>query len=258
MRWLAALLLSCACLPALGAQTPAAAGYRELDRAAVEAYRRQDFTSARQYWERCLADPQLQRSRAEKGRVLYDLGNVAYRQQQQLEAVGWYTAALQQRPRDGDTWHNLEQARSDAHLEPADRGDLYSSLERLATCLTLEESRALALGAALGWILFLAGEAFFGGRRWAWLARLSTLGMLACLVPWLVQGARADANELLVVAPAALELRSEPREDAARVLELAPGSRVRHLDELPDWIKVEDQGGRAGWARREALFALRR
>ena len=44
--------------------------YRDLDRAAVEAYRRQDFASARQCWQRCLADPELQSSRAEKGRVL--------------------------------------------------------------------------------------------------------------------------------------------------------------------------------------------
>ena len=65
-------------------------------------------------------------------------------------------------------------------------------------------------------------------------------------------------DELLVVSAAPLELRSEPREDAARVLELAPGARVGHLDELPDWIKVADEDGRAGWARREALFALAR
>jgi len=258
MRLFASLLLLCSllCNFARAAQTPPA--YRELDRAAVEAYRRQDFGSARQYWTRCLADPELARSRSEKGRVLYDLGNVAYREKQLFEAVGWYSAALVQRPRDADTWHNLEQARSDAHLEPADRGDLYSSLARLATSLTLEESRTLALCATLAWALMLAGEAFFGGRSWAWIARVATLGLLVCLVPWLVQGARAGANELLVVSNEALELRSEPREDATRVLELKPGERVRYLDELPDWIKIEDQDARGGWARRETLFALRR
>lgn len=250
MLLLATLLLSC-----LPQQTPS---YRELDRAAIEAYRRQDFASARQCWQRALADPELQASRAEKGRVLYDLGNVAYREGQLCEAVGWYSSALEERPRDTDTWHNLEQARSDAHLEPADRGDLISSLERLATSLTLGEARALALWATIAWALVLAGEAFLGGRTWAWLARLATLGLAACLVPWLVQGSRAQRNELLVVSATPLELRSEPREDAARVLELKPGERVRYQDELPDWIKVEDQGERSGWARRETLFALRR
>jgi tetratricopeptide (TPR) repeat protein len=258
MRAIAALVLACSSLFAPGAQVQSPAGWRELDRAAAEAYRRQDFQSAQLSWERCLGDPELARSRSEKGRILYDLGNVAYREKQLYEAVGWYTAALRARPRDADTWHNLEQARSDAHLEPADRGDLPASIERLATCLTLEESRTLALGAALAWALVLAGEAFFGGRTWAWLARLATLGLCVCLVPWLVQGARADGNELLVVSATPLELRSEPREDAARVLELAPGTRVRYQDELPEWIKVEDQGERTGWARRETLFALRR
>jgi len=250
-------MLLCASL-VLGCLPQDASAYRALDRAAIEAYRRQDFASARQCWQNCLSDPELQRSRAEKGRVLYDLGNVAYREGQLYEAVGWYSAALEERPRDADTWHNLEQARSDAHLEPADRGDLYSSLERLATSLTPEEARALALWASLAWVLVLAGEAFLGGRVWAWLAHLATLALAACLVPWLVQGSRAQRNELLVVCAAPLELRSEPREDAAKVLELKPGERVRYQDELPDWIKVEDQGARSGWARRETLFALRR
>ena len=255
MRALLAIALA---VLALAPAAPAAQGYRELDRAAVEAYRRQDFAGARASWERALADPELERSRAEKGRLFYDLGNVAYREGRLLEAVGWYTSALRQRPRDADTWQNLEQARSDAHLEPEDRGDLYSSLERLATSLTPGESRVLALCAAAVWALFLAGEAFFGGRRWAWMARLSTLALAVCLVPWLVQGARADARELLVVSAQPLELASEPRADAARVLELQPGARVRYLDELPDWVKVEDQEQRAGWGRREAFFALRR
>jgi tetratricopeptide (TPR) repeat protein len=258
MRLLPALALAVLSLCASGAAAQQAAGYRELDRAAAEAYRKHDFDGARSLWERCLPDPELQRSRAEKGRVLYDLGNVAYREKQLQEAVGWYTAALRERPRDGDTWHNLEQARSDAHLEPADRGDLPATLERLSTSLTLEESRLLVLCATLAWAIILAGEAVFGGRSWAWLARLATLGLCLCLVPWYVQGSRADAHELLVVATQPLELRSEPREDATRVLELAPGTRVRHLDELPDWIKVEDPQGRPGWAPRKELFDLRR
>ena len=257
MRALLAVLfcLACFCGTATAQEAPA---WRALDRAAAESYRKQDFAGARAQWERCLADPELQRTRAEKGRVLYDLGNVAYREKQLCEAVGWYTAALRERPRDGDTWHNLEQARSDAHLEPADRGDLPATLERLSTALTLEEARLLALGAVLAWALVLAGEAFFGGRGWAWLARLATLGLLACCVPWFVQGRRAGAHELLVVSAQPLELRSEPREDAARVLELPAGLRVRYLDELPDWIKVEDEQGRPGWAPRKELFDLRR
>jgi tetratricopeptide (TPR) repeat protein len=258
MLRIAQLVLACLLLCGAARAQQAAGSCRELDRAAVEAYRRQDFAGARQAWERCLADPELQRSRAEKGRILYDLGNVAYREGQLLQSVGWYSAALRERPRDSDTWRNLEQARSDAHLEPADRGDLYSSLERLATSLTLEESRALALWATLVWALFLAGEAFFGGRSWAWIARLATLGLVLSLVPWLVQGSRTGASEMLVVSAGPLELRSEPRDDAARVLELKPGECVEHLDELPDWFKVEDAEGRVGWARREALFALRR
>lgn len=255
---LLAVCLFAALAPLVHAAGQIAGGYAELDRAAIEAYRRGDLDGAHEAWERCLADPQLARSSAEKGRILYDLGNVAYRQKQLLQAVGWYSAALHERPRDADTWANLEMARSEAHLEPEDRGDLAATLERLLTALTLREARWLALCAVLGWGLVLAGEACFGGRAWAWIARVSTVALVLLLLPWQVQSWREGRDEWLVVAAQPLALNSEPRADAAQLCELAPGTRARRVDELPDWIKLVDAEERVGWARRESLFALRR
>ncbi len=245
LRCLVVLLGTFALASVARAQGAADESYRAADRAAVAAYRKGDLESAREAWERCLADPALAGAHEERGRVLYDLGNVAYRQKKLLEAVGWYTAALRERPRDADTWANLEQARSEAHLEPEDRGDLLATLERLFTALTPEESRWLALAATLVWGLVLAGEAFFGGRSWAWIARLATLALLVLLVPWQIHSWRGTRDEWLVTSTQPLALASEPRADAAHLGELAPGARVRRLDELPEW----DQGRRRGRAR---------
>ncbi len=102
-----------------------------IDAEAVAAYRAGDLDTARSLWLELLeAEPRVVRG-AERGRVLFNLGNLALRAQADLEAVGWYTASLRLRPRDADTWANLEFARLGTGLEPADRGDLKDTLARL-------------------------------------------------------------------------------------------------------------------------------
>src|SRR6185436_3640855 len=92
-----------------------------VDQAAIDAYRRGNYDSAKSLWISALESAPL--PSAERARILYDLGNAAFRSDAPLEAVGWYTASLRLRPRDADTWTNLEHARRTAKLDPADRGD---------------------------------------------------------------------------------------------------------------------------------------
>jgi len=229
------------------------------DRDAVLAFRQGDLETARSAWLAELEEgaglPQ-----AERGRILYDLGNVAFRKGDVLEAVGWYTASLRLRPRDADAWRNLEHARTTAKLEPADRGDLAATVERLLSALTLEESQWLVLVATVLWAGALAGEALRGGRVWR---RLSIGGLclvLASLAPWAWNRARTARDPVLVIegSERGAEVRSEPREGAAVVATVAAGEELERLDALPDWTKGELPGGSAGWARGRSLFSLRR
>jgi hypothetical protein len=125
------------------------------DQAAVDAYRRGDYAGAKSLWIATLETGRDESGAplpdGERARILYDLGNAAFRAGEPLEAVGWYTASLRLRPRDAETWSNLEHARRTAKLEPADRGDLAATLGRLLTSITHVESQWLALaGAAPG------------------------------------------------------------------------------------------------------------
>lgn len=226
---------------------------------AVDAYRKGDLASARTLWMQTLS-PEIALGDAEKARVLYDLGNVAFRDKQVLEAVGWYTASLRLRPRDADTWANLEHARREAGLDPADRGDLSSTVARVLGALTRRESEHLALGGVLVFALTLLAEAWFGNRAARRGAFAGALVMLALSAPYGSHVLRAEHDPMLSIAPKEkpLSVLSEPRADAAFIAEVPPGETLERLDQLPDWTRVELDNGLQGWTRTSGVFALRR
>lgn len=228
------------------------------DAEAIAAYRAGDLANARSLWlELVEADPPRVVG-FERARVLYDLGNVAARRGEWLEAVGWYSASLRLRPRDADAFANLEYARLQAGLPPADRGDLLDTLERLLTRTTRAESEWLALVALLPLALALLGEALRGGLLWR---RLSIAALVLAMLgasPWIHALVRGERDELLVVAPKGSALRSEPRNDAEVVARPAAGEILLRVDELPGWVRVRGDAGERPWVRAEDVFALRR
>lgn len=237
-------------LPLLLGASPLFAGERE----AVEAYRRGDYTQAADEWRSLLADPALPAQCEERWRILYNLGNCSYRRDRKLEAVGWYTLALEQRPRDAQTWANLELARSESGLDPQDRGDLSSTLLRLLDSWTQAESGWIAM-AGLGLLaLALAFEALRGGKPARVLVWIGLAVFVLALLPLCLHAWRDPRPWRMCTERSPVTLRSEPREDAAGIGDLAPGARVADLDQLPDWIKVETSDGTQGWVPRSACF----
>lgn len=228
------------------------------DAAAIDAYRKGDLDTAVVLWSAELEANASSRAPAERARRLYNLGNASFRAGRTLEAVGWYTAALRLRPRDGDTWANLEHARSEAKLEPADRGDLSATLRRLFSSLTLAESEWLVVAVAFAWAVVLAGEALRGGRVWRRIAFVGALAVAISLVPLGFSHARESGDPVLVIQADKLPVRSEPRADAAIIAEVASGETLERRDALPDWTKVELASGLAGWVESRSVFALRR
>ncbi len=227
------------------------------DDAAVSAYRQGDLAGARAEWLALLDDENAPQG-PERGRILYDLGNVAFRSGKMLEAVGWYTAALKYRPRDGDTWANLEEARGKAHLEPADRGDLSSTLRRVVRAFTLGESRWIALFGLAACAAALAFEALRGGRLGRWIAIVGVGVAIVACVPWVDAAMRARTDSLLVVEGDRASVFSEPRDKANVVAEAPAGSEMVRVDELPDWVKVRTDSGTEGWVKQTSVFALKR
>jgi len=252
--WLVFVVFVLASVSALAFERPAAP--RD-DSAAISAYRAGDLAAARTAWIAAL-DTEPRPSGPERARILANLGNVAFREGQVLESVGWFTASIRLRPRDADTWANLEHARRVAKLEPADRGDLGATVQRVLGALTPSESRLLALVGLIGLGAALAHEAFRGGRTGRWLAAGGFAFALVTAAPWLHDvSTRSDAPALVVEEGKSL-VRSEPRTDAAVVAEAAAGDEVERLDSLPGWTKVRVSDGNEGWVEEREVFALER
>jgi tetratricopeptide (TPR) repeat protein len=227
------------------------------DAAAIAAYRAGDVAGAHAGWLAALeAEPRPEG--AERARILANLGNASFRAGRVLESVGWYTASLRLRPRDADTWANLEHARRVAQLDPADRGDLRATFARLVTALTPAESRLLAL---LGLVLCAAGlvyEALRGGRAGRWCALGGAASALICAAPALHGAWTAGTDPALIVADVAAEVRSEPSASAAVIARAAAGSTAEVVDTLPGWSKLRLDDGTQGWVPAAAAFRLDR
>jgi tetratricopeptide (TPR) repeat protein len=211
---------------------------------AVAEYQSGSYEEARVAWLEALAEsgPEAR----DRAALLYNLGNAAYRLGRPLEAAGWYTAAIELAPRHEAAWRNLEFVRRRAGVEPADRGDLSSTVVRLTTVLTRAECERVVLALLAALALVLGFEAWRGGVAAKVLA--GVLAGLVCIasVPWAMHLARAGERQVFVVQPEGAPLSSEPREASAVVGRLAPASRAQVIDALPGWVRVR-QGGASGW-----------
>jgi len=222
--------------------------------AGVEAYRRGEHAAAAQAWERLLGEDLGDPAR---GALLHDLGNAAYRRGEALAAVGWYSAALRHAPREEDTWANLELARREAGLPPADAGDLNSAVARSLGSVTELESRWLAFAGLSLLAAALLGEALRGGMGWRRACLGGAVLALVASAPLGWRLARPMEDPLFIVEPGGVPLRSEPDLGMGPIQRLEAGEWAERIDELPGWVRLE-AGGERGWAPRESVLDANR
>ncbi|HTF87202.1 MAG TPA: SH3 domain-containing protein [Planctomycetota bacterium] len=258
MQWLGAVLLLFLC-SAFATQDRGPGEIEKLYQQGLDAYSSPvpDYAAASASWTAAL-ELTPGANAAERARLCKSLGNVAFRQERPLEAAAWFSAAIRLTPRDSDAWANLELARTKAGLEPADRGDLAATFDRVVHSLSLAEAEWLALCAALGIASLIVLRALvFGRAATRWLALSTALGALA-VVPWCVQLLESGRDPMFVISTAGVAVQSEPRAAATKVALLSAGARADRLEELAGWVRVATEHGERGWVPAETLLALRR
>ncbi len=220
----------------------------------VVAYRRGDWESARALWSE-LADEPL--SRDDRAVLYYDLGNAAFRSGRVTEAVAWYTSSVAWKPRNSDAWSNLEFARRQSNVEPADRGDLSSTIVRLLTSLDYDEAKWLLLASLLPLLLALTGEALRGGALWRRLSFLALVAMIVAAAPLVWQLANRPRSPYMILEQPGAALRSEPRADATSIAQAETATVARGIDRVPGWVRLETIAGERGWVPADSVLELR-
>jgi len=248
------ILASCLLLFAAPVALDDTARQSAVDSDAVDAYRAGDHASALARWDEVLRTTKL--APAERSRLFYNAGNAAARGGGWLEAVGYYTEALEGTPRDADLWANLEYARREAGLEPADRGDLAATLGRLLSAWTLVEARWIALGGVLLLAAAFGHEALRGGREGRALVWVGLGLALLASAPLARHELADESSRVFVISERGIALRSEPRADAQVLEHVESGTYRRELDRLSGWVGVRTTSGAKGWVPESGVLVL--
>lgn len=223
---------------------------------ATEAWRRGDALSSTSMWTSQLEDPAT--SDLERARLCHNLGNAAFRRQDPLEAVAWYTASLRLDGRRNETHANLEYARSECDLEPADDGSLGATFTRLLQWLGPSGTAWCALLGVVGLLVCLLGEALRGGFAWRVAALVAVCLQPLFWAPKVVELTSEQPSAWMVVSASGVRGYAEPGMDSNRVAAYVGGDVLLRHDAVGDHVLVSLPGERRAWVRADTLFDLDR
>ncbi len=257
-QWLLLVLLGLIATASIGSSAPRAID-KAVPGAGLVAYRAGDYDKAQAIWLEGLQDLSGQEGTAkDRGQLCYNLGNLAYRSGESMEALAWYTAARRHIPRDGDLLANIKLVRGELALPPEHSSGLLATLSASLRSWTYTESKNIALAGVVLLLLALLYEAMRGGNRGRTLA---IVGFSLCALMWLPflrHALAGDPPSHMVIAARGTNARSEPRPDAKSLLHLEPTATLQRLDEWDNWSKLRAETGEEVWVNSKKIMSVDR
>ena len=187
--------------------------------------------------------------------LYYNIGNTFLKLQDNAHAILYYERALKLNPSHADAAHNLEIVRQ-MTLDKIDEVPdfiLVSWFHNLRQGLSANAWAWITLG-----LLLLAGILLTVFRSGAPRSLRKVSFILSCIVLVLaiftfifsLQQKRAVMRQdsAIVTAPVC-SVKSSPAEGGKTVFVLHEGTKVRLLDDVGDWARIEIADGRQGWAQ---------
>jgi tetratricopeptide (TPR) repeat protein len=229
-----------------------AAGPGDVMRQALELYNKGEKERAIQLWEG------LHESGYASLGLFYNLGN-AYQENGQLgKAVLNYERALLIQPRHAQLLHNYRLAVAEVEGGPLSWPAPSMVLHWRQLRGMVSSNTWALLGLALCWVALAAG---WWGRKqvrsWPWLLP-AVIGLLLALLGWSLafSASRALESDFSVVVVEALLVRVGPDEQSGEAATAYEGWKVRRLDQIGAWVKIELPEGQEGWAPESGLEGL--
>ncbi len=250
MKKLTFLLLLLGCL-SVSAQNP------ELFEEATTAYNDGNYESAIEHYLQILENGEHSAS------LYYNLGNCYYKTNQIAPSIYYYEKALLLSPGDSEIENNLTYAQQmtiDA-IEPLPESGLARIYNSIIGQLTFDQ---WAYTAVVFMILFVLGYlAYFflrlsSQKRIAFVSSMTSVILSCiCIVFAFVQKSNYNANQPAIVFADECLVKSEPNNRSTEVFLLHEGTKVKVLDGLEDYKKIELADGKIGWVHQDEIKLLK-
>lgn len=189
--------------------------------------------------------------------LCYNLGN-AYLEAGQLgKAVLNYERAMLLQPGKDHIRSNLRLAMKKVEGDPLPWPEAGLALRWRAVRGLLPSNAWAFAGLVLCWAGLAAG--WWGRRKQSWTWRMmAALGFLPALLAWSLafSSSRALVSDYCVVVEQRLPVRVGPDEQSREAAVAYEGWKVKRLDKIGAWVKIELADGQEGWAPEKGMERL--
>ena len=248
-RFLLTLALACFATGLIAQETEAPKSQAAIWKSAEEAYSVGDFDGAiREYQS-------LEKAGAVSSSLFYNLGNAFYRKGSVGKAILYYERALKLDPADKDIRNNLDMARLQT-LDKIDSVPQFILVEWVKNLRNKLSSNAwaivslilLALGVAL-LLLCKFGRSTSSRRLYFIIAMILLLFTIFSFLFSLSLARQATGNDTAVVVENIGSVKSSPAAGGNSIFVLHEGTKVKILESVEQWSRIEIQDGRQGWIK---------
>lgn len=248
-RFLLTLALACFATGLIAQETEAPKSQAAIWKSAEEAYSVGDFDGAIRDYQ------SLENSGAVSSSLFYNLANAYYRKGSVGKAILYYERALKLDPADKDVRNNLEMARLQT-LDKIDSVPQFILVEWVRNLRNKLSSNAwaivslilLAISVAL-LLLCKFGRSISSRRLYFVIAMIFLLFTIFSFLFSLSLARQATGNDTAVVVENIGSVKSSPAAGGNSIFVLHEGTKVKILERVEQWSKIEIQDGRQGWIK---------
>ncbi len=195
--------------------------------------------------------------------LYYNLGNCYYKLNQIAPSIYYYEKALLLNPGDKEVKNNLAYAQQmtiDA-IEPAPETGLSRIYNSIIGLLTFDQWAYMAVTLV---VLFVLAYLAYYFLRYSSHKRISFIISIISLVAAIVSVSFAiiqynsyNSEQPAIVFAQECLVKSEPNNRSSEVFLLHEGTKVKVLDELEDFRKIELADGKIGWVHQDEIKLLK-